>query len=101
MVLGSETFKLNVLIPCSPPRQDFQFPNLCRMEEEAVRKRRMPQDSQADKELSMETREDKSPRQILVEEAVFEQLHGAGIQRGGKVLAIPGEKRLQKQITRI
>ncbi|RMC01790.1 hypothetical protein DUI87_21598 [Hirundo rustica rustica] len=41
------------------------------MEEEAVRKRKMPQDSQADKELSMETREDKSPRQILVEEAVL------------------------------
>ncbi|RMB96282.1 hypothetical protein DUI87_27345 [Hirundo rustica rustica] len=41
------------------------------MEEEAVRKRKVPQDSQADKELSMETREDKSPRQILVEEAVL------------------------------
>ncbi|RMB89966.1 hypothetical protein DUI87_33665 [Hirundo rustica rustica] len=41
------------------------------MEEEAVRKRKVPQDSQADKELSTETREDKSPQQILVEEAVL------------------------------
>ncbi|XP_039909786.1 zinc finger protein 22-like [Hirundo rustica] len=41
------------------------------MEEEAVRKRKMPQDSQADKELRMETREDKSPWQDLMEEAVL------------------------------
>ncbi|RMB96173.1 hypothetical protein DUI87_27235 [Hirundo rustica rustica] len=47
------------------------------MEEEAVRKRKVPQDSQADKELSMETREDKSPRQILMEEAV---LSGSTVQ---------------------
>ncbi|XP_064256975.1 zinc finger protein 676-like [Passer domesticus] len=39
------------------------------MEEEAAR--RMPQDTQADKELRMETREDKSPRQNLVEEAIL------------------------------
>ncbi|RMB88046.1 hypothetical protein DUI87_35558 [Hirundo rustica rustica] len=92
---------VQVLEILGPFGQDFQFPTLGWVEEEAVRKRKMPQDSQADKELSMETREDKSPRQILVEEAVFEWLHGAGIQWGGKVLAIPGEKRLQKQITRI
>ncbi|RMB88531.1 hypothetical protein DUI87_35109 [Hirundo rustica rustica] len=41
------------------------------MEEEAVRKRKMPQDSQADKELRMETRENKSLQQNLVEEAVL------------------------------
>ncbi|XP_039909663.1 zinc finger protein 22-like [Hirundo rustica] len=41
------------------------------MEEEAVRKRKMPQDSQADKELRMETWEYKSPWQDLMEEAVL------------------------------
>ncbi|RMC09458.1 hypothetical protein DUI87_13782 [Hirundo rustica rustica] len=50
---------------------DFPFPNLGQMEEEAVRKRKMLQDSQADKELRMETREDKSPQQNLMEEAVL------------------------------
>ncbi|RMB97207.1 hypothetical protein DUI87_26309 [Hirundo rustica rustica] len=50
---------------------DFPFPNLCWMEEEAVRKRKMPRDSQTDKELRMETREDKSPQQNLMEEAVL------------------------------
>ncbi|RMB96385.1 hypothetical protein DUI87_27060 [Hirundo rustica rustica] len=52
-------------------RLDFQFPNFDWMEEEAVRKRKMLQDSQADKELRMETREDKSLQQNLVEEAVL------------------------------
>ncbi|RMB88563.1 hypothetical protein DUI87_35063 [Hirundo rustica rustica] len=51
--------------------EDFPFPNLGWMEEKAVRKRKMPQYSQADKELRMETREDKSPQQNLVEEAVL------------------------------
>ncbi|RMB97006.1 hypothetical protein DUI87_26453 [Hirundo rustica rustica] len=41
------------------------------MEEEAARNKNMPQDSQADKELRMETREDKSPWPNLVEEAVL------------------------------
>ncbi|XP_063275723.1 zinc finger protein with KRAB and SCAN domains 1-like [Prinia subflava] len=51
-----------------PTNQEFPLPNLGWMEEEkAVRKRRMPQDPQADKE----TREDKSPQQNLVEEAVL------------------------------
>ncbi|RMC03789.1 hypothetical protein DUI87_19542 [Hirundo rustica rustica] len=50
---------------------DFPFPNLGQMEEEAVRKREMLQDSQADKELRMETREDKSPQQNLMEEAIL------------------------------
>ncbi|XP_041267067.1 zinc finger protein 239-like [Onychostruthus taczanowskii] len=49
--------------------QDFPFPNLGQMEEEAARKE--PWDTQADKELRMETRQDKSPRQNLVEEAVL------------------------------
>ncbi|KAM4756021.1 uncharacterized protein ACIQIH_019379 [Cyanocitta cristata] len=39
--------------------------------EEAVKKRKMPQDPQADKELRTEPMEDKSPRQNLVEEAVL------------------------------
>ncbi|RMC16742.1 hypothetical protein DUI87_06336 [Hirundo rustica rustica] len=51
--------------------EDFPFPNLGWMEEEAVRKRKVPQDSQADKELRMETREDKFLWQNLVEEAVL------------------------------
>ncbi|RMC02526.1 hypothetical protein DUI87_20920 [Hirundo rustica rustica] len=52
-------------------RLDFPFPNLGWIAEKAVRKRKMPQDSQADKELRMETREDKSPQQNLVEEAIL------------------------------
>ncbi|RMB99202.1 hypothetical protein DUI87_24394 [Hirundo rustica rustica] len=52
-------------------QQDFPFSNLDWMEEEAVRKKKMPWDSQADKELRMETREDKSLQQNLVEEAVL------------------------------
>ncbi|XP_059349207.1 zinc finger protein 696-like [Ammospiza nelsoni] len=56
----------------SPEPQDFPFPNLGNMEEEkAWRKRKMPQDTQAGKELRMETREDKSPQQNLMEEAVL------------------------------
>ncbi|RMC03894.1 hypothetical protein DUI87_19647 [Hirundo rustica rustica] len=46
------------------------------MEEEAAMKRKMPQDSQADKELRMETREYKSPLQSLVEEAVLRSSRG-------------------------
>ncbi|RMB88411.1 hypothetical protein DUI87_35211 [Hirundo rustica rustica] len=49
----------------------FYILNVGWMEEEAVRKRKMPQDSQADKELRMETKEDKSPQQNLVEEAIL------------------------------
>ncbi|RMB95979.1 hypothetical protein DUI87_27565 [Hirundo rustica rustica] len=51
--------------------QDYPFSNLVWMEEEAVRKRKMPQETQADKELRMETREDKSRRQNLMEEAIL------------------------------
>ncbi|KAM3654110.1 uncharacterized protein VK521_017368 [Ammospiza maritima maritima] len=40
-------------------------------EEKAWRKRKMPRDSQAGKELRMESREDKSPQQNLVEEAIL------------------------------
>ncbi|XP_057897969.1 zinc finger protein 572-like [Melospiza georgiana] len=50
---------------------DFPFPNLCQMEEEAERKMRMPQNTQADKKLRMETREEKSPWKNLEEEAVL------------------------------
>ncbi|XP_062370409.1 SR-related and CTD-associated factor 4-like [Cinclus cinclus] len=52
-----------------PPRnpQDFPFPNHGQMEEEAVRK--MAQKPYADKELRMETREDKSPQLNLMEKA--------------------------------
>ncbi|XP_064256974.1 zinc finger protein 239-like [Passer domesticus] len=48
---------------------DFSFPSLGWMEEESVRKRKMARDTQADKEVRMETREDKSPQQNLEEEA--------------------------------
>ncbi|XP_071435861.1 zinc finger protein 664-like [Pithys albifrons albifrons] len=41
------------------------------MEEEAVRKRKMPQDPQAGPELSTGSTEDKSPQQNLVAEAVL------------------------------
>ncbi|XP_054374000.1 translation initiation factor IF-2-like [Molothrus ater] len=51
--------------------QDFPFPNLGQVEEEAARRKKMPQDTQAGKELSMESREDKSPQQNLVAEAVW------------------------------
>ncbi|RMB96489.1 hypothetical protein DUI87_27022 [Hirundo rustica rustica] len=53
------------------PRQDFSFPNLGQMELEAMSKRKMPQDSQADKELRMKTRENKFLWQNLMEEAVL------------------------------
>ncbi|RMC02600.1 hypothetical protein DUI87_20994 [Hirundo rustica rustica] len=55
----------------SEHRQDYPFSNLGWMEEEAVRKRKMPPDSQADKELRMETRKEKSLKQNLVEEAIL------------------------------
>ncbi|XP_071310565.1 zinc finger protein 22-like [Agelaius tricolor] len=41
------------------------------MEQETARKRKMAQDTQAGKELRMESREDKSPQQNLMEEAVL------------------------------
>ncbi|XP_036261954.1 zinc finger protein 189-like [Molothrus ater] len=41
------------------------------MEKEAARKRKMSRDTQAEQELSMESREDKCPRQNLVAEAVL------------------------------
>ncbi|XP_053823141.1 zinc finger protein 3-like [Vidua chalybeata] len=50
-------------------------------EEEAARKRKMPQDTQAEQELRMEPREDKSPRQNLLEEAV---LCGSTVQEPNK-----------------
>ncbi|RMB99878.1 hypothetical protein DUI87_23656 [Hirundo rustica rustica] len=48
--------------------QDLTFPNLGQMEKKAVRKRKMPRNSQADKELRVETRENKSPQQNLMEQ---------------------------------
>ncbi|XP_057896574.1 zinc finger protein 180-like [Melospiza georgiana] len=46
---------------------------------EAARKRKMPRDTEAEQELSMESREDKCPWQNLVEEAV---LSGSTAQEG-------------------
>ncbi|XP_074387503.1 uncharacterized protein LOC141726500 isoform X1 [Zonotrichia albicollis] len=58
--------------PCFSPNQDFPFPNLGNMEQEkAWKKRKMPRDTEAEKELRMETREEKSPQQNLMEEAVL------------------------------
>ncbi|XP_068031603.1 zinc finger protein 239-like [Anomalospiza imberbis] len=59
----------------------FSFPNLGWIEKEAVRKRKMSRDPQADREMRMETREDKSPVQNLVEEAV---LSGSRAQKSNK-----------------
>ncbi|XP_058678272.1 zinc finger protein 239-like [Ammospiza caudacuta] len=54
------------------PGQDFPFSTLGWMEEEAARKRKMPRDTEAEQELSMDSREDKSPgQQNLMEEAVL------------------------------
>ncbi|XP_071435900.1 zinc finger protein 239-like [Pithys albifrons albifrons] len=50
---------------------DFTFPKLVRMEEEAVRKRKMPRNPQAGPELSTESTEDKSPRYNLMAETVL------------------------------
>ncbi|RMB90846.1 hypothetical protein DUI87_32770 [Hirundo rustica rustica] len=50
--------------------KDSTFQNLSQMEEKAVRKRKMPWNSQADKELRMETREEQSLRQNLMEEVL-------------------------------
>ncbi|RMB97221.1 hypothetical protein DUI87_26323 [Hirundo rustica rustica] len=66
-----EEWMRDVVHPGKEEAQDFPFPNLGWMEEEAVRKRKMPQDSQTDKELRMETWEYKSPWQDLMEEAVL------------------------------
>ncbi|RMC04571.1 hypothetical protein DUI87_18817 [Hirundo rustica rustica] len=41
------------------------------MEEESARRRKMPQDRQAEKQLRMETREDKFPQQNLMEGAIL------------------------------
>ncbi|RMB88541.1 hypothetical protein DUI87_35119 [Hirundo rustica rustica] len=56
--------------------QDLTFPDLGQMEQKAVRERKMPRNSQADKELRMETREYKSPLQNLVEEAILSSSRG-------------------------
>ncbi|XP_039928627.1 zinc finger protein with KRAB and SCAN domains 3-like [Hirundo rustica] len=61
------------------------------MEEEAARKRKMPQGSQADKELRMETRKNKSMRQNLVEEVI---LSGSTVQES------IGEGKLRRWHTR-
>ncbi|XP_051652289.1 zinc finger protein 696-like [Manacus candei] len=58
---------------------DLSFPKLGRMEEEAVRKRKMPWAPQAGPEVRTESPEDKSPRETLVGEAV---LKGSPAQEG-------------------
>ncbi|RMB99136.1 hypothetical protein DUI87_24326 [Hirundo rustica rustica] len=77
------------------PGKDFAFLNVGWMEEEAVRKRKMPQDSQADKELRMETKEDKSPQQNLVEEAVLSGSMAQESNREKKAPEILQEEGLQ------
>ena len=48
MDLGRRNPQHSALIPCFSPNQDFPFPTLGSMEEEeAVRKRRIPQEPQA------------------------------------------------------
>ncbi|RMB97488.1 hypothetical protein DUI87_25969 [Hirundo rustica rustica] len=60
----------NTLRVSAGRQKDLTLQNLGEMEEEAMRKRKMPRNSQADKELRMETRENKSPQQNLVEEVL-------------------------------
>ncbi|RMB93165.1 hypothetical protein DUI87_30394 [Hirundo rustica rustica] len=60
---------------------DLTCQNLGQMEEKAVRKRKMSQNSQAEKELRMENREDKSPWQSLLEEAI---LSGSMVQESNR-----------------
>ncbi|KAM6998218.1 uncharacterized protein RBU47_012876 [Passerculus sandwichensis] len=59
----------SIALPRIP--QDCPFPNLIWIEEKSARKRKMPWDSLAEQELSMESREDKCPRQNLVAEAIL------------------------------
>ncbi|XP_064256998.1 zinc finger protein 22-like isoform X1 [Passer domesticus] len=67
--------------------KDFSFPNFGWMEEEAVRKRKMPRDTQAGEEEQGGEDGDQGG-QIPTEEprgrGRLERLHGAGIQQGGK-----------------
>ncbi|XP_053789536.1 zinc finger protein 572-like isoform X1 [Vidua chalybeata] len=53
------------------PKQNFPSASICEMEEDAGRKRKESWDTQANKELRMETREGKSPRQNLMEDAIL------------------------------
>ncbi|XP_066427152.1 zinc finger protein 879-like [Molothrus aeneus] len=64
------SYPLTLLQTCSSlvfPKPGFPIAN----PREAARKRKMPQDTEAEQELSMESREDKCPRQNLVAEAVL------------------------------
>ncbi|XP_077048669.1 uncharacterized protein LOC129125068 [Agelaius phoeniceus] len=81
--------------------QDFPFPNLGQVEEEAARRKKMPQDTQAGKELRMESREDKSPQQNLVAEAIWSGSRAQESNGEEKVLEIPHKEGLQTQITGI
>ncbi|XP_063275621.1 zinc finger protein 630-like [Prinia subflava] len=66
--LGQQDLQSQCTHRMSFPRQEFPVPDFGWVKEEkAVRKRRIPADPQADKE----PREDKSPQQNLVEEAVL------------------------------
>ncbi|RMB91372.1 hypothetical protein DUI87_32163 [Hirundo rustica rustica] len=60
-------------------------------EEEAASKRQMGREPQADKELSTETREEKSPQQNLMEETI---LSGSVAQESS------GEERPRRSLTR-
>ncbi|XP_017694895.1 PREDICTED: zinc finger protein 41-like isoform X2 [Lepidothrix coronata] len=75
--------------------QDFCFPKLGWMEEEAARKRKMPRAPQAGPEVRPETAEDKSPRQSLVGEAVLKgspAQEGSGEEKGRRCPRRRGSK---------
>uniref|UniRef100_A0A674HBY7 C2H2-type domain-containing protein n=1 Tax=Taeniopygia guttata TaxID=59729 RepID=A0A674HBY7_TAEGU len=111
MDLGRRNPQPKAFTPCFSSKQDFPLPNFGWMEEEAVRKRKMPWDTQAgEEEVSAPFPLSPAPSpteggdqggEIPPAEhrgrGCFEWLHGRGIEWGGKTLEILHEEGLQTQ----
>ncbi|XP_063030820.1 uncharacterized protein LOC134428234 [Melospiza melodia melodia] len=97
---GSPARAAAVPVPPFRSPQDFPFPNLRQVEEEAARRRKMPQDPQAGKELIGE-QGGQIPTAEPLGRGRFERLHRTGIQWGGKVPEISHKEGLQTWITGI